>query len=72
LKTNEKVGTKHNALIKEARKNKFYCFVHENSSLNNLKYFIEKGFPVIVHYIEPSGNIEHYAVVIGFNKTYFK
>jgi len=69
LKTNKKIGTKHNALIIEARKNKFYCFVHENSSISNLKYFVEKGFPVIVHYIEPSENIEHYAVVIGFNQT---
>jgi len=68
LKPNKKIGTKHQALIKEARKKGFYCFVHDNSSMSNLKYFIEKGFPVIVHYIEPSDNLGHYAVVVGFNK----
>lgn len=69
LKTNKKIGTKHNALIKEARKNGFYCFVHENSSISNLKYFIERGFPVIVHYVEPSLNEGHYAIVIGFTSN---
>jgi len=68
LKSNKKIGTSHQALIQEVRKEGFYCFVHENSSLNNLKDFIEKGFPIIIHYLDLSDNVEHYSVVIGFNK----
>jgi len=67
LKTT-KDGTKNSDLIKSARRKGFYCFVHDNSSVEEIKHFITKNLPVIVNYIEPRNNDGHYAVVVGFKK----
>lgn len=64
-----KSGTKHASLIETARKNGFYCYIHDKSSINHIKHFIDVGLPVIVNYIEPSGNEGHYAVVIGYGRN---
>ena len=65
--TNKKSGTGHKAMIDLARSHGFFCYVNENSTINEIKHFIELGFPVIVNYIEPSQNEGHWAVVSGFN-----
>ena len=69
LKTNKKRGTNHEHLIKKALKEGFYCYVHDNSSISQIKHFIEIGLPVIVHYIEPSSNDGHYSVVVGCKRN---
>ncbi len=66
-KTNRN-GTTHQNLISTARKNGFHCYVHENSSLNEIKHFVQLGLPVIVNYIEPSTEEGHYALVVGYTK----
>ena len=67
-KTNEKDGTNHSGLINTARKEGFYCFVHEYAHLSDIQRFLEEGLPVIVHYTEPESEIGHYAVVVGLSK----
>lgn len=66
--TNHDVGTKHNAMIETARKEGFYCYVNNNSSLNEIKRFIISDLPAIIHFAEPQADEEHYAVVVGFEK----
>jgi len=68
LRPNKRIGTKHGALIKVARKKGFYCYIHKKANLHQLRNFIDQGFPVIVNYIEPESNEKHYSVVIGYNK----
>lgn len=68
LKATKSNGTRHMALINLARKKGFYCFVHENSSLNTIKHFVDIDLPVIINYIEPSEDEGHYAVVTGYKK----
>ncbi len=67
LTKNTKSGTSHNNMIKVSRKQGFYCYVHNDSSLNQLEHFIDLNLPVIVNFTEPDGNEGHYAVVIGHN-----
>ena len=67
LTRTKKSGTSHNNMIKVSLKEGFYCYVHNDSSLNQLKHFIDLGLPVIVNFTEPDGNEGHYAVVIGHN-----
>ncbi|MEK9182294.1 MAG: peptidase C39 family protein [Patescibacteria group bacterium] len=66
--TNHDVGTKHNAMIETARKEGFYCYVNNDSSLNEISNFLAEGLPVIIHFAEPQAEEEHYAVVVGFEK----
>jgi len=68
LRPNKKIGTKHGALIKVARKKGFYCYIHKKANLHQLRNFIDQRFPVIVNYIEPKTNEKHYSVIIGYNK----
>lgn len=67
--TNHDVGTKHNAMIETARKEGFYCYVNNDSSWDEIKKFITKGLPSIIHFAEPQSEEEHYAVVVGFEKN---
>jgi ABC-type bacteriocin/lantibiotic exporter with double-glycine peptidase domain len=69
MRTSKKRGTKHERLIKTALREGFYCYVHDNSSISQIKHFVEVGFPVIVHYIEPSSNDGHYSVVVGYKRN---
>lgn len=64
-KTTRNDGTNHEGMIDAALQEKFYCYVNEGSSLDEVKYFINRGFPVVVDYTEPSGEEGHYAVVSG-------
>ena len=51
--TNHDVGTKHNAMIKTARKEGFYCYVNNDSSWEGIENFLAEGLPVIIHFAEP-------------------
>ena len=70
LKTNEEVGTTHEKLIQTATNNGFYCYVNNSSTISEIKYFLSRNFPVIVHFIEPEDNDPHYAVVVAYEKPY--
>ena len=66
--TKKDAGTKHKWMINVAEKEGFYCYVNNNSSIEEIRDFIESGLPVIVHFTEPSGNDSHYSVITGFSK----
>ena len=61
-------GTTHGALIRKATREGFYCYVNNNSTLFEIKHFLSMDLPVIVHFVEPSDNEGHYAVVAGYKK----
>ena len=65
--TAKKVGTPNNKLITATRKSGFYCYVNEASTVEEIRYYLKLGRPVIVNYLEPAFDIGHFAVVIGFN-----
>lgn len=69
VRANHKDGTKHDAMIEIARKEGFYCYVNNDSSWDEIKRFITEGLPAIIHFAEPQTDEEHYAVVIGFEKS---
>ena len=62
-RTNARHGTKNRALIRVAVKNGFYVYAQNNSTFLKIQYFLKKGWPVIVNFIEPTDNEGHYAVV---------
>jgi ABC-type bacteriocin/lantibiotic exporter with double-glycine peptidase domain len=72
LKTNSDVGTNVSAMINEARRQGFYCYVNNDTVVSEIRYFIARHLPVIILYIEQADNMEHYSVIRGFKgKTFF-
>ncbi|VVB80060.1 Peptidase C39 family protein [uncultured archaeon] len=65
----KKDGTTHEEMIKVARREGFYCYVHNNSTIEEIKHFIKQGLPVIINYKEPSSEEGHYAVISGYKKS---
>lgn len=63
LGTNSEVGTLHSALIEVLTDAGLFCYVNNGSSLTEVARYLADGMPVCVHYIEPSTDDEHYAVV---------
>jgi len=68
LKTSRKTGTHHREMIRVARENGFHCLAKENSSLHEIKHFIDKKLPVIVYYLEPDTEEDHIAIVSGYSE----
>ncbi len=66
LSSSHEVGTRHGPLIEAARREGLYCYVNNDSSLDELKHFLSLGLPAIVHFTEPAGEEDHYAVLVGF------
>lgn len=64
-----KTGTCHSSLIEEARGEDFFCYVNNNSTIHEIRHFINLGLPVVVNYNEPSTNDGHYAVVVGYDRN---
>ncbi|MDD5547322.1 MAG: C39 family peptidase [Candidatus Pacebacteria bacterium] len=67
--TRSRHGTYRRHMAEAARKNGFFCFIKSGSSLKDIEKFIRLKFPIIVYFIEPADNIEHYAVIIGLDKN---
>ncbi len=63
-------GTSHKILIQTARKNNFRVSAKNNSSINEIKKFIDKKIPVLVNYINPQSQRGHYSVIKGYTKTH--
>ncbi len=59
-------GTSIEGLIKAVKHFGFNVFVKENSTLNDLKYFIKRNIPVIVDWFAEDDG--HYSVVVDINK----
>lgn len=66
--TNPESGTKHKWMIDVATKKGFYCYVNNESSLDEIGYFLEQKLPVLVHFIETSNEEGHYSIITGIQK----
>lgn len=60
-------GTANHKMVKAAQKAGFYVYVNEDSIIEEAKYFVSLGYPVIINYIEPSENEGHFSVVVGYS-----
>lgn len=67
MKTNSNVGTTHKRMIKVANQNGFYAYVNNNSNFDEIVYFLNRKKPVVTHFIEPSSDAGHYAVITSIN-----
>lgn len=68
LDTNSIIGTSHQALIRIATEEGFYCYVNSNSDFFEIIHFVKLGLPVIVDFKEPTEEEGHYAVVSRVSK----
>jgi len=66
VRTTPEVGTGHQHMIEAAIKNGFHCYVNEDSTIHEIKHYLNTKLPVIVNYTEPSWDEGHYAVVSGY------
>ncbi|MDO8183736.1 MAG: C39 family peptidase [bacterium] len=60
-------GMDNYKMVRGIQRAGFYAYVNEDSNINELKSFINQGYPVVVNYIEPSNDDGHFAVVKGYN-----
>jgi len=67
LKTNTDIGTLHADMIRVAQEEGFYVFENDDSSVVEISGLLKHRIPVIVHFVEPSENDNHYAVVVGLD-----
>lgn len=65
LKTKKGDGTKHQPMIDLACEEGLFVYVNNESSLFEIQSFLKRRIPVAVHFIEPSCDEGHYAVVVG-------
>lgn len=68
LRSNDDVGTTPGRMIAITRKHGFFCYVNNNASLAEIEYFLRLEKPVIVYFVEPTDEDDHYAVVSGMGK----
>lgn len=66
MNTKKNIGTKKNKMIEAVKENGFHYFTKKNGSIEELVDLVSKNIPVIVNFIEPSDEVSHYAVVVGF------
>ena len=56
-------------MIKVCTAHGLHAYVNEKHNLQKIEHFLEQKILVVVHYIEPEGNIGHYAIVTKISKT---
>ena len=59
-------GIANEDMRRTVEKHGLYCHTEEDSSFEKILEFLNKSFPVIVNFIEPSDGDGHYAVVVGY------
>jgi predicted double-glycine peptidase len=70
LGTNKSYGTHHQAIIELIVQEGLYCYVNTEGTLDDVRMFLDRALPVLVHYIEPDGNEHHYSVAVGYDQTH--
>lgn len=68
LRTNEAIGTRPSWMIRVARRHGFFCYVNNDSSLDEVRYFLRLKKPLIVYFVEPFTGDDHFTVIVGFDK----
>lgn len=66
LGTSEEYGVKNGSIANFLTKQGFFCYANIDATIEEIKNFLEKGLPVIVNFIEPSMQMGHFALVVGF------
>ena len=67
-RTEPKEGTTRKWMIRIATKKGFYCYANNNSSLNEIQYFLSMELPIIVRFTEHSEDVDHYSIITGLKK----
>lgn len=70
LAKTEHLGTAHGEMVRAVTALGLYCYVNSDAALEEVKYFLNLGQPVIVNFIEPSSDEGHYAVAVGYDKRH--
>jgi ABC-type bacteriocin/lantibiotic exporter with double-glycine peptidase domain len=63
--TTEKSGTARKGMVRAFTLLGFKTHSHHDATLDEVKYFIEQGIPVIVNYRDFEENTGHYGVIVG-------
>lgn len=66
LEPDKNSGVPHHKLIEAIKNAGLFAYVNNDSIVDEIKYYLEGGYPVIVNYLNPADNDGHYSVVIGF------
>lgn len=71
LNPDEKEGVHHSKIIDFTQEVGLYSYVNNEATLDEIRFYLEEGFPVVVNYLNPSDDEGHYAVIIGFENDNF-
>lgn len=66
--TNERHGTNRQNIVSAFKVLGFNVHAHHSSSVDELKFYLDKKVPVLVNYRHFVDNVGHYSVVVGFEK----
>jgi ABC-type bacteriocin/lantibiotic exporter with double-glycine peptidase domain len=64
--TTRKTGTARLGMLVAFRRLGFFVHAHADSSLRELRGYLDEGIPVIVNYRDFTDNEGHYGVVVGY------
>lgn len=67
LHTNKRIGTMHQALIDTALRHGLFCYVNNNSTIDEIEYLVNIEVPPIIHFLEPESGEDHYSVIVGLS-----
>jgi ABC-type bacteriocin/lantibiotic exporter with double-glycine peptidase domain len=70
LATNSDIGTLHEHMIEGVLRHGLHCYVNDQATVQELRYLLDFKVPVIIRFIEPKGNEDHYGVVVGVNRFF--
>ena len=70
LETNSDIGTMHHNMIEGVRSHGLHCYVNDQATVQELQYLLGFNAPVIIRFIEPYDDEDHYGVVIGVNRFF--
>lgn len=69
LQTNSEIGTTTTAMVDIAKKYGFYSHAHDKSTVDELAHLLSLGLPVVVRFVEPDEDEDHYSVVVAVSDT---
>ncbi|MAE42926.1 hypothetical protein CMO93_04085 [Candidatus Woesearchaeota archaeon] len=64
-----KIGTSHNHLIEEVKKEGFYCLEKDHGKIKDIIESLEQGYLPLINYYNPLSNSGHYSVICGYDSN---
>jgi len=71
LKPDKEEGVPHGRIIEFIREVGLYSYVNNESDIDEIKYYLKEGNPVIVNYLDLVDNEGHYSIIVGFEEHKF-